>query len=151
MKLTDNCFCKTCGIVIKNSSIKQKNRTYCKYCFKDETKRVWEFKKDIINPKRKVIRRLPREKKKCICCNKEFETARKQQVTCGDIKCQKAMKNAKNRINLKENRKFYTRNCTICNAEFTTTQPKKLNCSEKCVREYQILRPWLKNKEKGII
>ena len=94
--------CKSCGIIIKNSSIKEPRRAFCKYCYKQENKEIWEWKKDIVNEQRRPLRRKPKEEKNCICCNEKFETAKKQQVTCGKTECQKLMKNIKARIKRKE-------------------------------------------------
>lgn len=91
-------YCKTCGIIIKNSSIKEPRRMYCKYCYKQENKKAWDWKKDLINEIRRPLRRLEQRTGLCICCNKEYTTAREKQVTCGDDKCQKIMKNTKAKI-----------------------------------------------------
>lgn len=101
MKFQEAIYCKSCGIIIKNSSLKQPKRAYCKYCYKQETKEIWEWKKDIENDRRRPLRRLEQTSKTCICCGKEFETARKQQVTCGSDECQKMMKNIKAKIKRK--------------------------------------------------
>lgn len=114
MKFQEAIYCKKCGIIIKDSSIKVQKRAFCKYCFKQENKELWQFKKDIVNEKRRPLRRKEQIKKICICCNKEFETAKQKQLTCGSAECQKAMKNAKNRIMMRENRKYYTKNCKVC-------------------------------------
>ena len=87
--------CKKCGIIILNSSIKEPNRAYCKYCYKEEEREIWEHKKDIVNAKRRPLRRKKQRTDKCICCGDEFTTAREKQVTCGKIECQRLMKNVK--------------------------------------------------------
>lgn len=103
MKFQEATNCKSCGIIIKNSSIKEPKRAYCKYCWKHEEKEFWIFKKDIVNEKRRPLRRKPQEEKNCICCNEKFLTAKKYQITCGKDVCQKLLKNIKAKIKRKNN------------------------------------------------
>ena len=129
--------CRKCGIIILNSSLKVKNRAFCKYCFKTVVSEIWQLKKDKANARRRPLRRLPQSQKNCLVCNKSFLTAKKEQYTCGDDFCQKKLKNARARIKAREERKFYTKNCLVCKSEFVTTQPRKLNCKDECIREYK--------------
>ena len=94
--------CRKCGIIILNSSLKVKNRAFCKYCFKTVVSEIWQLKKDKANARRRPLRRLPQSQKNCLVCNKTFSTAKKEQYTCGDDFCQKKLKNARARIKARE-------------------------------------------------
>ena len=98
--------CRKCGIIILNSSLKVKNRAFCKYCFKTVVSEIWQLKKDKANARRRPLRRLPQSQKNCLVCNKTFSTAKKEQYTCGDDFCQKKLKNARARIKAREERKL---------------------------------------------
>lgn len=105
MKFEPAIYCKMCGIIILNSSIKEKRRAYCRYCYKQETKEIWQWKKDIENEKRRPKRRKEQRIGKCICCSATFETARKNQVTCGKKECKDLMKNVKAKLARREKNK----------------------------------------------
>lgn len=104
MKFQPAKYCKSCGVIILNSSIKEKNRAFCKYCYKQEEKEDWLFKKDIVNAARRPLRRKPQEEKTCVCCNTKFSTAKKYQITCGKIECQRLLKNVRAKIERRKNK-----------------------------------------------
>lgn len=140
MKFQQKLQCRECGIIILNSSLKVPNRALCKYCFKTVNAEIWQSKKDIVNARRRPLRRLPQSQRDCLVCSKPFSTAKKEQVTCGDDFCQKKLKNARARIEARETRKFYTKICLVCKTEFITTHPRKLNCKAECIQEYRRLK-----------
>ena len=137
MKFVEATHCKSCGIIIKGSSIKQKRRAFCKYCYKKECQESWVFKKDIVNEERRLLRKKQQIEKTCICCGKKYKTAYLDQKTCGNMDCQNLMKKIQERIQRKEKRVFYTKNCKVYGSEFTTTLPRKLNCSKECISKYR--------------
>ncbi len=74
--------CRTCGILL-SSSIAAKNRRVCKYCLKAEKTQWRQRNKDKVNEARKLVRRKPKQTKRCVVCGKDFETAKECDLTCG--------------------------------------------------------------------
>lgn len=95
-------YCTGCGIIIKDSSIKYDGRALCKYCYKTYCSDRWLLVKDERNEKRRAVRKKKQYNYRCLCCGKEFISARKNRLTCGDSNCQKSLKRAQERIKRKE-------------------------------------------------
>ena len=88
--------CRKCGIIILNSSLKVKNRAFCKYCFKTVVSEIWQLKKDKANARARIKAREERKfyTKNCLICKSEFVTTQPRKLNCKD-ECIREYKNNK--------------------------------------------------------
>ena len=101
--------CKSCGILLADTTKAQtkEKRCICKWCYAREKKENYAFKKDIYNAKRREHRKMPKEKRNCVICSKEFETARELQKTCLSDECKTEYYRIAKRLYYKKNIKVY--------------------------------------------
>lgn len=83
-------FTRNCKYCNKEFQGNKKKKYCCKDCAKkaDEEYRKAYFKSKEYKKRRKIQRKSPFENKKCVICNKLFETDNKKTVCCSD-KCRK--------------------------------------------------------------
>jgi len=93
--------------------------------------------------------------KHCIICKRLFKQSKKEQVTCGDIICQRERRRLVNKRYAKEKSPDIFKKCVVCGDFFhpTRNSASQSCCSKKCSSVYSInmLQAWRLSRKHIVI